>query len=389
MIRYIIHILLFLLPGVQFASAQDIRIGLFNDQLVESFVFNCMKGSYSIQNEGKPFVLLREGELVYLSLAGDKINIENGEDISGSFSQLEFSDPSMKSEFSLKPVSPAFDSRTYDGELEVNLKHRVFHLVNILEMDQYLAGVVETEGGPRAPDEFFKVQSVLARTYAIQNWEKHISEGFNLCDGVHCQAYHGRNDENPEILNAVYSTHNIVIADFSYKLISAPFHSNSGGETQKAEGFWPGQHDYLLAILDPFSEEGKNSSWTDKIDWGTWKNYFIARGVKIKLIDTLDLIIKQVHRKENLVLGKDTISMNEIRQDFGFKSAFFNMRLEGGKLIVDGRGYGHGVGLSQEGAMQMAKQGYNYKDILRFYYDNIRIYDLNDLPLNSLPEDFR
>ena len=81
--------------------------------------------------------------------------------------------------------------------------------------------------------------------------------------------------------------------------------------------------------------------------------------------------------------------MSVIREDLGFKSAFFDMHLAGDTLVINGRGYGHGVGLSQEGAMEMAKEGYSYSDILRFYFNDISISDVNELPDSELPEEFR
>lgn len=384
-----LHIIFFILSFGSAVSGQNTRIGLFYDQLVESFVFHCMEGSYSIIGDGQIIGNLDAGQLLYINLEEGKIILRDGLDITSGFSHVEFSDPSMKSEFSLKLVIPSLLPQNYEGELEVNIRHGMFQLVNKLEFDHYLAGVVETEGGPAAGEEYFKAQAVLCRTYAVKNWERHIEEGFNLCDDVHCQAYKGKNDENPAILQAVYSTHDIVVADFSYKLITAAYHSNSGGQTQKADGFWPGKHEYLLSILDPFSETGRNFSWKDSIDWNVWKEYFRSRGVKLKETDTTKLLIRQPHRKEYMVLGEDTIRLADIRTDFNLRSAFFDARLEGNRIVLDGRGYGHGVGMSQEGAMEMAEEGYTYRDILNYYFNNIRIYDLNDLPFNSVPEIFR
>ncbi|MCF8379481.1 MAG: SpoIID/LytB domain-containing protein [Bacteroidales bacterium] len=382
-----ILLLLFLFGNLY---AQPVRIGLLNDHLVEAFSFHCMEGSFELYSGETKIKTIQKGELIYFSLA-DKggILINNGKELKGKFTSLKFIDPDFSSQFSLKMIHPMLPTRFYEGELEVNMHHGVFRLINILDFDHYLAGVVETEAGPGAPDEFFKVQAVLCRTYAVSNWDKHNSEGFNLCDNVHCQAFHGRNDENPAILDAVYSTHDIVVADKSYKLIEAVYHSNSGGETQKAEGFWLENKDYLLSVLDPFSKDQRNYSWEYKTDWKTWQSYFAEMGVDGEKIDNTQLLIKQDHRKTYVSFGKDTVYLKNIRDDFGLKSAFFDTYLTDGKVILKGKGYGHGLGLSQEGAMEMVKKGYSYRDVLNFYYFNIMISDLNDLPVNSVPEIFR
>lgn len=383
------QILIFLFVYSKALFAQEIRIGLFHNSLVESFSFHCLEGNYKIFSPEGQVAEIEKGDLVFLSISDEQIRIENGSGIEGNYSSLEFTDPSLKSEFSLKVVNPSMAPRNYEGELKVDLRHGVFRLINELEFDQYLAGVVEAEGGAGAPEEFFKVQAVLCRTYAVKNWDKHLSEGFNLCDETHCQAYKGKNDENPAILHAVYSTHDIVIADYSYKLADAPYHSNSGGETQKADGLWPGGEDYLLSILDPFSKTGRNYSWEEHISRQAWTGFFLERGIELESQDSASWLIRQEHRKENFIHGKDTVSLVDIRNYFGLKSAFFDMKSQGDSLIIEGKGYGHGVGLSQEGAMEMSRQGYFYKDILRYYFHNIRIYDLNDLPFNSVPELFR
>jgi stage II sporulation protein D len=87
------------------------------------------------------------------------------------------------------------------------------------------------------------------------------------------------------------------------------------------------------------------------------------------------------------VLDKDTIRFTKIREDWNMKSTFFNMfPEEDGKILIWGKGYGHGIGLSQEGAMKMARDGYNYKDIIQFYFYNVRLMNYEDLPDSSLPD---
>ena len=96
---------------------------------------------------------------------------------------------------------------------------------------------------------------------------------------------------------------------------------------------------------------------------------------------------QQRHQKKNFVLDRDTILMTKIRKDWNLKSTFFNMFPdEDGKIVIWGKGYGHGVGMSQEGARRMAEKGFKYKDIIKFYYFNVRIMDYMDLPQSSLPD---
>ena len=76
--------------------------------------------------------------------------------------------------------------------------------------------------------------------------------------------------------------------------------------------------------------------------------------------------------------------MTKIREDWGFRSSFFDMFPEGDSVLVWGKGYGHGIGMSQEGAMKMANDDFTYQDILQFYFNEIRLMDYRDLPASSL-----
>lgn len=370
-------------------KSQEVAVSLFYDQLTNSMTFNCAESEYAIMENGKEIIRISKGQIVFIDIEDDKVRLSDEEGILGLYSSLFFKDVYLKGKFILRTISPGSRQRLYDGELKINIEHGVFKIINRTEFDQYLAGVVESEAGVGAPEEFFKTQAVLCRTYAIKNWNRHINEGFNLCDETHCQVFHGISDENPRILEAVLSTHNIVIADRNYQLITAAYHSNSGGETQKADNVWPGKHEYLLPIIDPFSENQPNSIWEEKLDIAVWKGYLLAKGIEADELNDDELLIQQNHRKVFFPIGEDTIRIPDVRQDLGFRSSFFNMTQADSMVIINGRGYGHGIGLSQEGGMEMARQGYSYTDILRYYYYDIQIRDLNELPESSVPSVFR
>ena len=98
------------------------------------------------------------------------------------------------------------------------------------------------------------------------------------------------------------------------------------------------------------------------------------------------IYIEQMRRKKFFILDKDSIKMTKIREDWGFKSAFFDMFPNGDSVLIWGKGFGHGIGMSQEGAMKMARDGYTSQDILQFYFHEVRMMDYRDLPDSSLPK---
>ena len=235
-------------------------------------------------------------------------------------------------------------------------------------------GVSEIEGGPNSPLEYYKVQAILSRTFAIKNMERHGEEGFNLCDGVHCQAYEGRNIWNEDVEIGTEVTSGLVLCDKDSILINPVYHSNSGGETQGAEKVWLTKESYLQPVLDPFSVGQKNSTWERNMQLRDWIYYLLSYDIVFpEDADTSALEFKQNHRKEYYRVLEDSLAVSSIREDFNYRSDFFDILVDGDMIRIKGRGYGHGVGLSQEGAIEMSGRRYHYTAILNYYYHQVII----------------
>ena len=374
----------------QTLSAQNVRIGLFDNQEIKTFVFHCIEGKYSVYGDSVLSREIKKGELVYVSLMGEKLVLVDGDLHFGTFNRLEIKEAGENCNFRLKIVDPVREARNYCGKLEINLFLGTIQLINELPLDVYLAGVVETEAGSTATAEFYKAQAILCRSYALKNREKHPGQNFNLCDNTHCQAFNGISNENPGIPEAVYATHDMVLADENSQIVKAIFHSNSGGETQRASDVWNSGEFYLQSVLDPFSEKQRNALWEKTISLGQWKEY-LTRHCKTNISKLADqqLLIRQDHRKKFFIVGTDSLRIVTIREDLDLRSSFFSMEIQNDSILIHGKGYGHGVGMSQEGAMEMGRQGYSYSDILRFYFYNVQIIELADVPELGLPGDFR
>jgi len=362
-------------------SGQAIRIGLFNELVVKSAVIYCSTGAYVLSGDGTVIRELAAGDIFYVTLGEHTISVDGLEGSLGSYAELELKPMDMNATFRIRPVSPVAASRTYDDGLLLRANDRFMTLINEVDLDKYLAGVIESESGPNARPEYYKAQALLARTYVMKHSDRHLPEGFSLCDGVHCQAYKGKAVYNPDILTAVYETTGMIVADYNYHLITAVFHSNSGGETQRSSDVWVSGQPYLQAVIDPYSLGQTHARWSDTISFRQWKDYLRGNGMRSvgKLPDEL-LFVEQMHRKKYFILDKDSLLLTKIRDDWHLKSSFFNMFPEGDKVIIMGKGYGHGIGLSQEGAMRMAVEGFGYEDIINFYFYDVRIMPYEDLP---------
>jgi stage II sporulation protein D len=287
---------------------------------------------------------------------------------------LTFSAPDEYAYFKLKPAYPVLDSREYLSDLQVEISMDNLLMVNKIDIENYIMGVVETEAGRRCELEYYKVQAILSRTYAYKNMDRHESEGFHLCDAVHCQAYKGRNIWNEDVEIGTEVTEGLVLVDQDSALISATYHANSGGETRGAEDIWLTDKPYLRPVLDPFSLNQPGARWKKSIPVEEWIRYLRDKRIFVgELHDTSVLEMPIAHRQEYYLFGPDSLPLSVIRDDYGLRSDFFGVNLSGDQIVLDGRGFGHGVGLSQEGAMEMARKGYRYTAILHYYYDQIQI----------------
>jgi stage II sporulation protein D len=368
-------LLVFSLHGI----SQQVKVSLFNSHSVKTLVFSVVKGEYNVVSNGEFVAKLEKKDLVYLSLVEDFITLRAIDKDYGTYENLGFETFSDTAVFSIKPVLPSLKTRRYDDNVSFSVDYNRILMVNQVQLDKYLAGVVEAEGGPNALPEYYKAQSLLCRTYITKNMERHIEEGFNLCDEVHCQAFKGRSERNPEIIKATKATHGQVIIDNDSNLITAAFHANCGGQTTNSGSIWLVSKPYLVSVKDPYCAGKFNSSWERKIPAYKWKEYVKKKGFAVSLAAPAgDFAFYQTHRKEFYKIGKDSVSCNNIRTDWHLKSSFFSVIPSGNEFIIKGKGYGHGIGLCQDGAMNMAKAGKNYKEIVDFYYKGVRIIDLEE-----------
>jgi len=368
-------------------SAQTVRVGLYRDHQVKSAVVYCSKGIFQLDVDGKEISRVNEGGILYLTLEQEGIKVLDSDRDYGHAQTLELKALNLDSYFSLRPLDPELEPRPYDDDLLVFSGEQGFTLVNRVDMDKYLAGVVEAEAGPDAAPEYYKAQSILCRTFAMKHLDRHGDDNFSLCDGTHCQPYIGRSKFNPAILDGILETSGLVVADFNFKLITAAWHSNSGGQTQRASDAWVSEVDYLQSVVDPYSLHQPHSKWQDTISFDDWKNYLLDNGMKsVSKIPEEIIYIEQMRRKKHFVLDKDSLRMTKIQEDWGFESSYFDMFPDGDSVLVWGKGYGHGVGMSQEGAKKMALDEFTYQDILQFYYFDVRLMDYRDLPGSSKVE---
>ncbi|MBP3597376.1 MAG: stage II sporulation protein D [Clostridia bacterium] len=273
---------------------------------------------------------------------------------------------------------------------KIKLYHNSNGNIEELGMNQYLYGVVASEMPASYEIEALKAQAVVARTYTIykiKNGSKHV--GADICDNSNCcQAWitkenrlarwevDKRDEYWNKIVNAVDTTNNQYIT-YNGEVINAFFHSNSGGKTELAVNVWGGNLPYLQ-IVETSGEESYSAYKSEVI---LSKDEFVVKmnenfkDFKINFSDEDCIKIldyTESGRIKKIKIGNKELSGVDARKIFGLKSSNFSVEIND-KIKFFVIGYGHGVGLSQSGSDALAKQGYTYDKIIKYYYKDIQI----------------
>ncbi|MGZ3883017.1 MAG: SpoIID/LytB domain-containing protein [Bacteroidia bacterium] len=358
-----------------------ISIKVFAHLKISAMTMMVEGASYTIIADDKE-LLKTSGETIFkMILVNDSIQLKSFENTYGRYKSIRFVASSGKGEIKLKLVNPERKPRLYQDNFTITTEDGFLKLINEAELDNYIAGVVEAESGTHSTAEFYKVQAILARTFALAHINKHLAEGFSLCDQVHCQAYYGK-PKYKEIFKMMEDTKGKVVVDEDLNLIVAAFHSNSGGQTANSEDVWGTRTTYLKSVNDTFSLRMPNYKWERKMPVDDWLSYLKLKHnypIDDSYAKSLALNFRQDSRKVFLEAGKVKVPLKNVRIDLQLKSTYFNIYSTGDTVIFKGKGYGHSLGMSQEGAMRMTRLGYSYLDVLNFYYRNIQIIDMRKL----------
>lgn len=366
------------------ANTDSLRIAIFYTQPLSSFAL-VSEGDCHLLLDSTTSKQIASGEMLFFSIADGKVRVRTATTHIGSFNSVVFYSNTATGSFKVIPTVPKLSARWYDDNAIFSCVNGKLLLVNHVEVEKYIAGVVEAEAGNSAKPEFYKAQVLLARTYALGHTDKHAAEGFNLCDDVHCQAFKGRSTRNPEIFKAALATHNLVVADTTGRLIIAAFHSSCGGETANSEQVWPRAKYYLVSVTDPYCVGKRNASWEKRFATKDFTNYLSSKGFSSGSLSPDLLGYSKANRSISYKIGRDSIALSRMRNDLGLRSAFFNVSITEGQVVIQGKGYGHGVGMCQIGAMEMANRGMDYTSIINFYFKGVKIIPIEEVT-NFFPD---
>lgn len=277
--------------------------------------------------------------------------------------------------------------RWYRGRVLVVPDSQGLTVINWVDLEQYLYSVLGGEMNGNWPPEALKAQAVAARSYVLFHRNKATKRAYDVGDTTRWQVYRGLQDEAAGTQSAVAATAGEVLMTRDRQIIEAVFHSSAGGCTENVEEVWSQSLPYLRSVVDSYDEGAPVYEWTKTFSQAELSSLITGVGNITKF--TVEKATSKCGRIISMVVegdkGSRTLKGSELQNVLGLRSTYFRVdpiasELEQKSSIlpitfqVTGRGFGHGLGLSQWGAYNMAlRYGKNYKEILLHYYQNTEI----------------
>lgn len=276
------------------------------------------------------------------------------------------------------------DGRRFRGNVTLSVESRGLRVINHLPIEQYLYGVVPREMPSTWPREALMAQAVAARTYALYIRSKSKDKDYHVVATTASQVYGGYDSEVAAPNGAVDLTRGQVITHDG-KLIVAYFHSNSGGHTEDSKNVWSADLPYLKGVPDRFSQNTPGGNWDFVLTLDDLRDRLNRYGLNVGRVRKLETLGKSSAGRSLKIRvttdsGDFVLKSNAFRIKVGatrLKSLLMDMEIQENGLILRGKGYGHGVGMSQWGAWKMAQEGRDYREILKHYYRNVHIVTIN------------
>jgi len=277
----------------------------------------------------------------------------------------------------------AVNRRPFHGTVDIiRDRERRLLVINEIDVEQYLCGVLHRETSDQWPLEALKAQAIVARTFALHQALVSTGQDYHLTAGVASQVYGGRWAERRRTTMAVSHTEGSVLT-WEGRLFPAYYHSCCGGHTEAADQLWKIRLPPLAGVADPHCRGTKHFQWTRRAPLAKvvkalrQGGYYISDVSSIRVRGTnrsgriTEVILSDTGRSKDVavsgkvfrtLLGSDVV-----------RSLRCQLRLEHGALVVEGYGWGHGVGMCQWGALVMAQQGRTAEEILAVYYPGAMI----------------
>jgi stage II sporulation protein D len=370
-------------------SASDdldaVRVRLHHQSKIERAKLSVEDGPLAVHlpESGSPVMRLQAGETTTVGIRQTDVYLRRG--ARGLYATNLTVRPSGKdARWTLSFEN--YEDRTYTGGLHLapapDIESSML-MVNEVPIEDYVASVVAGEYG-LGDTEGTKAMAVVARTYGLFASAK-FGGAYDQADGTASQVYEGATAATEQSRQAARATKGEVLT-YNGSLIQAVYFSSSGGHTANNEDVWKADEaiPYLRGRDDPYDASSPHHNWSATVDRSSLLQALTrTRGT---LVDGFTIGERTPHGRVKTInvlqsSGPDhTMKANTFRlvvnrgvDGAPLKSTWFDARRQGSSYVFNGHGFGHGVGLSQYGAHEMAERGKDYREILRFYYTDVEI----------------
>lgn len=274
------------------------------------------------------------------------------------------------------------DNRRFRGDMEILRKEgSKLMAINHLPIDKYLYGVLYHEVSHRWPMEALKAQAVVARTFALYQARQNKTQAYDLTCDIYSQVYGGRTSEKWSTNRAVNITKDKVLV-YNKDIFPAYYHATCGGRTEDASNLWNIDIPPLKGVLCLYCTRSPYYKWKKNIPLSLLEKKLNENGYKIGSIASFTILSKDKSDRVDKLEIKDgsgvavVLTGKDFRQTLGpneLRSTCFSASVKGADLVINGFGWGHGVGMCQWGAYGMSRRGNRMEEILKHYYPGAEI----------------
>lgn len=242
-----------------------------------------------------------------------------------------------------------------------------------VELEEYIIGVVAGEMPALFSEEALKAQAIASRTYLINHLQSNNSISNTTDDQVYLTKEEMKEkwkDDYDKYYNkikeAVTATKGLIMY-YNNEPIKAYYFSTSNGYTASSISVFNEQRDYLTSVESPFDQDNSNTIEISK------KDFCNKLDISCNQISTTNIIKDNSNRISKITINNKEFKGTQVRKLLSLRSTDFTFNIKETTIEIITKGYGHGVGMSQYGANNMAKIGYTYEEILKYYYQDIKI----------------
>lgn len=352
--------------------SKNIKIGLVTSKNIDAGINE--SGKLINLVDGKAISNISRNDNLSFKVIENKIEIKKNNDILGLFTgPIKLSN---KSNAGLIKCN----NKWFRGELVLILRDNSITAINDIDIEDYLLSVVPSEMPHSWSIEALKAQSIAARTYAIGYFGRRIEKGYDLESSILDQVYNGVSAEKESTTMAVKDTNGLILADEKNTALITLFHSSGGGFTDSIENIWKFKKD-----IKPSKYIQPKPDYDDKSPYFNWERNFsyskinnLLAELKVGQIKSFNPIGRSLSGRvlEIEITGekaKKVLYGEELRMLLKLPSSKFTVSFNQSSINFTGKGYGHGLGLSQWGSKALAEKGFNYLQILTHYYNGARL----------------